>query len=562
MLRREVLDQTFDRLQKLISQLDIHGETISQENVNQKLLRSLSQEWNTYTIVWRKKPKIDTLSLDDLYNNLKIYEPEDLEQIHTDDLEEMDLKWQIAMLTITDRRECRAPRCQDNKQKESTRRNVPIETPASTSLVSCDGLAESKPKTERKTVKPSFAKIEFVKSKEQVKSPRKTTVKQGDQNSGCSRHMTGNMSYLTDYEEIDEGYAAFGGNPKEGKIISRGKARMKTVPGKITYCYHCGLLIHLFLKNQRVLKMMDSNLQVIMERRIEAIRLFLSYASFKDFVVYQMDVKSAFLYGKIKEEVYLFHPLGFKDPDFSDKVYKVEKALYGLHQALGAWSMIGSLMYLTSSRSDIMFAVCACARYQVNSKVSHIHVVKRIFRNLKGQPKLGLWYPKDSPFDLVAYTDSDYARASLDRKSIIGGCQLLEYTNGIIKVLPPKTIEEVVAREKERKARTTLLMALPEDHLEKSLTWLIQKRQGLHKRYDRFQTLLSQLEIHGASVSQEDANQKFLRSLPSSWSQVAWIMRTNPWLDTLSFDDLYNNLIVFERDVKVIPSSSTKYEEQ
>ncbi|GJS22773.1 hypothetical protein Tco_0451405 [Tanacetum coccineum] len=72
----EVLDQTFDRLQKLISQLEIHGESISQEDVNQKFLRSLSPEWNTHTIVWRNKPKIDTLSLDDLYNNLKIYEPE------------------------------------------------------------------------------------------------------------------------------------------------------------------------------------------------------------------------------------------------------------------------------------------------------------------------------------------------------------------------------------------------------------------------------------------------------------------------------------------------------
>ncbi|GKA35203.1 hypothetical protein Tco_0721694 [Tanacetum coccineum] len=81
------------------------------------------------------------------------------------------------------------------------------------------------------------------------------------------------------------------------------------------------------------------------------------------------------------------------------------------------------MMYLTSSRPDIMFAVCACARYQVNPKVSHLHAVKRIFRYLKGQPKLGLWYPKDSPFDLVAYTDSDYARASLDRKSTTGGCQ-------------------------------------------------------------------------------------------------------------------------------------------
>ncbi|GKF91745.1 hypothetical protein Tco_0275446, partial [Tanacetum coccineum] len=88
-------------------------------------------------------------------------------------------------------------------------------------------------------------------------------------------------------------------------------------------------------------------------------------------------------------------------------------------------SMNGSLMYLTSSRPDIMFAMCACARYQVNQKVSHLHDVKRIFRYLKGQPKLGLWYPKDYPFDLLAYTDSDYARASLDRKSTIGGYQFI-----------------------------------------------------------------------------------------------------------------------------------------
>nr|GEZ32246.1 ribonuclease H-like domain-containing protein [Tanacetum cinerariifolium] len=161
-------------------------------------------------------------------------------------------------------------------------------------------------------------------------------------------------------------------------------------------------------------------------------------------------------------------------------------------------------------------------------------------------------------------------------------------TNGMIEVLPPKTAEEVVARERKRKARTTLLMALPKDHLEKfhkmadakkmweaiksrcgklsnlDLVAMMNQRrckyllnqqfegfyvsasEGLHKGYDRFQTLLSQLKIHGAGVSHEDANKKFLRSLPSSWSQVALIMRTKPGFDTLSFDDLYNNLRVFK----------------
>ncbi|GJU94601.1 putative ribonuclease H-like domain-containing protein, partial [Tanacetum coccineum] len=88
-------------------------------------------------------------------------------------------------------------------------------------------------------------------------------------------------------------------------------------------------------------------------------------------------------------------------------------------------SMIGSLMYLTSSRPNIKFDVCTCARFQVTPKVSHLYAVKRIFTYLKGQPKLGLWYPKDSPFDLEAYTDSDYAGASLDNKSTTGCCQFL-----------------------------------------------------------------------------------------------------------------------------------------
>ncbi|GJR02289.1 putative ribonuclease H-like domain-containing protein [Tanacetum coccineum] len=276
--------------------------------------------------------------------------------------------------------------------------------------------------------------------------------------------------------------------------------------------------------------------------RIEAIRLFLAYASFIGFMVYQMDVKSAFLYGQIEEEVYVCQPLGFEDPDYPDKVNKVMKALYGLHQAPKAWyetlanylmgngfhrgkidqtlfikkqkgdillvqiyvddiifgsikkelctefeklmknkfqissmgeltffqglqvqerkdeifishdkymdeilrkfnytnvkststpvdlekplvkhgdgtdvdehlyrSMIGSLMYLTASMPDIMFTVCACARFQVTPKASHLLAVKRIFRYLKGKPTLGLWYSRDSPFELVTYTYSDYA---------------------------------------------------------------------------------------------------------------------------------------------------------
>ncbi|GKB00444.1 hypothetical protein Tco_0828437 [Tanacetum coccineum] len=85
----------------------------------------------------------------------------------------------------------------------------------------------------------------------------------------------------------------------------------------------------------------------------------------------------------------------------------------------------------------------------------------------------------------------------------------------------------------------------------------VSNSEGLHKGYDRFQSLLSQLEIHGAGVSTEDANQKFLRSLPSSWSQVSLVMRTKPRVDNLSFDDIYNNLRVFESDVKGSTRSSS-----
>ncbi|GJS43713.1 putative ribonuclease H-like domain-containing protein [Tanacetum coccineum] len=268
--------------------------------------------------------------------------------------------------------------------------------------------------------------------------------------------------------------------------------------------------------------------------RIEAIRLFLAFASFMGFIAYQMDVKMCnLILGNFTEEVYVKQPPGFEDPAHPNKVYRVVKALYGLHQAPrdgheslstfllkhGYWrgvlinlfiksdeeiimlvqefkmssmgceltfflglqvkqttagiflsqdkyvkdilnkfdfrtikpastpieahkslgkdeegedvdvhlyrSMIGCLMYLTASRPDIMFAVCLCARFQVTPKVSHLHAVKRIFRYLKHQPKLGLWYPKDSPFHLEAFSDSDYAGDNHDRRSTSGGCQYL-----------------------------------------------------------------------------------------------------------------------------------------
>ncbi|GJZ65184.1 retrovirus-related pol polyprotein from transposon TNT 1-94 [Tanacetum coccineum] len=292
--------------------------------------------------------------------------------------------------------------------------------------------------------------------------------------------------------------------------------------------------------------------------RLEAVRIFVAYAAHKSFPIYQMDVKTAFLNGPLKEEVYVAQPDGFIDPDHPEKVYRLRKALYGLKQAPRAWydelsnflmskgftkgtidptlftirygedillvqiyvddiifgstnpkfskrfeklmhsrfemslmgemkfflglqihqsprgifinqakytleilkkhgmekgqsigtpmatkpkldadlsgepvdqtdyrSKIGSLMYLTSSRPDIVQVVCYCARYQARPTEKHLKEVKRIFRYLRGTINMGLWYPKDSGFELTAFSDADHAGCLDTRKSTSGGIQFL-----------------------------------------------------------------------------------------------------------------------------------------
>ncbi|KAJ9542031.1 hypothetical protein OSB04_028537 [Centaurea solstitialis] len=197
--------------------------------------------------------------------------------------------------------------------------------------------------------------------------------------------------------------------------------------------------------------------------RLEAIRLFLAYAAHMKFQVFQMDVKSLFLNGKLTEEVYVAQPPGFTDPKHPNHVKQSEKGIFisqgkYVREMLAKFElttcsemktpmepplkldkdskgksvdvtlyrgMIGSLLYLTASQPDIMYATCLCARYQADPKESHMKAVKRIFRYLKGTPNLGLWYPRDSGFDLTAFSDSDFAGCKIDRKRTTGGCQLL-----------------------------------------------------------------------------------------------------------------------------------------
>nr|GEU36473.1 copia protein [Tanacetum cinerariifolium] len=147
--------------------------------------------------------------------------------------------------------------------------------------------------------------------------------------------------------------------------------------------------------------------------RLDSIRILLDYAYALDFKLFQMDVKSAFVNSFINEEVYVAQPPGFIDFEKPDHVYKVKKALYGLKQASKTWP-------------DIMFSVYLCARFQEAPKTSHLEVVKRIFRYIKGTTHLELWYLKLTGIETVVYADFYHAGDYVDRKSTSGICTFVE----------------------------------------------------------------------------------------------------------------------------------------
>ncbi|GJW80079.1 ribonuclease H-like domain-containing protein [Tanacetum coccineum] len=156
--------------------------------------------------------------------------------------------------------------------------------------------------------------------------------------------------------------------------------------------------------------------------RLKAVCIFVAYAAHKSFPIYQMDVKTTFPNGPLIEEVYVAQLDGFVDPDHPEKVYHLRKAVYGLKQAPRAWT---SDPPIPTSRPDIVQAVCYCARYQARPTEKHLKEVKRIFRYLRGTINMGLWYPKDSGFELTAFSDADHAGCIDTRKSTSGGIQFL-----------------------------------------------------------------------------------------------------------------------------------------
>ncbi|GKE58378.1 uncharacterized mitochondrial protein-like protein, partial [Tanacetum coccineum] len=221
-------------------------------------------------------------------------------------------------------------------------------------------------------------------------------VDRGIFDSGCSGHMTGNKDQLEDFEEFNGGSVTFGGS----KGYISGKGRIKS---------WCDEFEALMKSRFQMSSMGELTFFLGLQVKQNKGGIFISQDKYVAEILKKFDLVN------VKAAI---TPMETKVPLTKDEeAIDVDVHLYR--------SMIGSLMYLTASRPDIMYAVCVCSRFQVTPKTSHLNAVKRIFKYLKGKPNLGLWYPRESPFDLEAFSDSDYGGSNLDRKSTTGGCQFL-----------------------------------------------------------------------------------------------------------------------------------------
>nr|GEV20046.1 putative reverse transcriptase domain-containing protein [Tanacetum cinerariifolium] len=307
--------------------------------------------------------------------------------------------------------------------------------------------------------------------------------------------------------------------------------------------------------------------------RIEAIRLFLAYASFMGFMVYQMDVKSTFLYRTIEEEVYVCQPLGFEDPDYPDKIYKVVKALYGLHQAPRAWyetlanyllengfqrGKIDQTLFIKKQKGDILLVqvyvydiifgstnkdLCKAFeklmkdKFQISSMgeltlflaSTPIDIEKPLLKDPDGEDVDVHIYR--FTFNLVAYLDCDYAGASLDRKSITGGCQflgcrLISWQCKKQTVVATSSTEADPDQTISSKDSSNMLMAdnLPKIvwyltyHVALMKSWLVQKQTALGQTttdasegFDQILNFLDASSIQKKVIITEDTVHQALR---------------------------------------------------
>ncbi|GJS66210.1 hypothetical protein Tco_0680774 [Tanacetum coccineum] len=469
------------RFQKLISQLKIQGETISQEDMNLKLLRSLPSEWKTHALIWRNKVEIETISLDDFTNsnnstnkadntaygvstahtqssptsgdnlsddvicaflasqhNSPQISREDLEQIDLDDLEEMDLQWEMAMLTIRARRLIkrtgRLLRNHEKREKENNRRTVTVETPNENALVAQDRIGGYDWSYQAEEENPTnFALMAHTSSGSSSSSDSEVD--------SCFKSCV--KAYATLKEQYDN--LNFDYNKSQFNLVSY-KAELESVEARLA---HHKKNEAVFEESINVLKLevrLRDNALVENKRKLEKeekerdeLKITLekfqnSSKSLNNLLESQVSDKfktglgyNAATAASPTIESFVNSSKMLENQEYNSCEEQVVSDLF-LDNVVDVHlyrSMIGSLMYLTAFRPDIIFVVCACARFQVTPKTSHLHAVKRIFRYLKGQSKLGLWYPRDSPFDLEAFLDSDYAGDSLDRKSTTRGCQFL-----------------------------------------------------------------------------------------------------------------------------------------
>ncbi|GKA38154.1 hypothetical protein Tco_0730705 [Tanacetum coccineum] len=512
----ESLDSIFNRLQKIVSRLEILGVVISQEDLNSKFLSSLPPEWNTHVVVWMNKPEIETMSIDDLYNNFKIIEQkvkksvgassgaqnlafmtapsaistnhvntampayevitakipdnpngsnllhQDLEKIHEDDLEAMDLKWQLSLLSMRAKRyyqrtgkkifinvndqllalkdleKLLESQITDKSKNGLGYSDVPPPHPLIYNRpkkldLSYSGLDEFK-EPEFKGYGSEVSKKESnvvcdKKSDDSKENYDKSLIKKeashnkndtGFINSGCSRHMTGNIAYLSDFKEFDGGYVTFGGG-------AHGEEFLVQIINESAFQKHKKNLMQIMVtKSAAEESKQDGGCNTASPD--------VNTSSFKlNYVSPSVNTASSYDQDSPKD----MFTIGAYLSD-SSWVEAMQKELLQSNPTLDTCGvaydyidvkssstlLIGENLYLRWRVADEYF--------KVTLKTSHLLAVKRIFRYLKGKPTLGLRYSKDSPFELVAYTDSDYAGATQDRKStteLVGYRQLVLWSS-------------------------------------------------------------------------------------------------------------------------------------